>query len=229
MLDEIAELSRGAQAKLLRVLQDREVQRVGSTHAIDVDVRVVAATNQDLEQAVAARLFREDLFYRLSVFPIRLPPLRERPEDIPALARYCAMHFAAKLRKRIDTVTPAALQRLQAYGWPGNIRELQNIMERAVILTEGPAVDADAITIAPRAGVAALSPPGGVMTLADAERRAIMAALEAAGWRISGSGGAAELLALNRRRFTPRSRSWRSGVRARLGRWTMAGSQPGVF
>jgi transcriptional regulator with GAF, ATPase, and Fis domain len=110
---------------------------------------VVAATNQDLERAIGTRQFRPDLYYRLSVFPIRIPPLRERREDIPALARYFARHFSTKLRRNIDGVTPAALERLQSYDWPGNIRELQNVLERAVILTGGTAIEPDATTLIP--------------------------------------------------------------------------------
>jgi formate hydrogenlyase transcriptional activator len=196
-LDEIGDLPREAQAKLLRVLQDRQVQRVGSTHSLEVDVRVVAATNQDLESAMGTRQFRQDLYYRLSVFPIRIPPLRERREDIPELARHFARHFSTKLRKDIDCVTPAALRRLQSYEWPGNIRELQNIMERAVILTRGVAVDADSIQIVTESHpVVPVPSPADTVTLAEAERRAILAALDGAHWRVSGIGGAAELLAL---------------------------------
>jgi formate hydrogenlyase transcriptional activator len=194
-LDEIGDLPKEAQAKLLRVLQDREVQRVGSTHAIEVDVRVVAATNQDLELAIGTRAFRPDLYYRLSVFPIRMPPLRERREDIPALVDYFAAHFATKLRKRIERVSPDALQRLQAYDWPGNIRELQNVIERAAILTSGTVIEADVVTIRADSHPPAAA-PSEVAPLADAERRAIVAALEAARWRVSGRGGAAALLAL---------------------------------
>ena len=197
-LDEIGDLPKEAQAKLLRVLQDRQVQRVGSTHSLEVDVRVVAATNQDLEQAISARQFRQDLYYRLSVFPIRIPPLRERREDIPELALYFAQHFSTKLRKKVDRVTPAALQRLQAEEWPGNIRELQNVMERAVILTKGTAVDTDVIQMAsashPLPSITAHAET--VTTLADAERRAILEVLEATHWRVSGLGGAAEVLGL---------------------------------
>jgi len=197
LLDEIGDLPKEAQAKLLRVLQDRQVQRVGSTHSIDVDVRVVAATNQDLEQAIATHAFRADLYYRLSVFPIRLPPLRERREDIQELARYFALHFSIKLRKNIKSVSPAALERLTAYAWPGNVRELQNVIERAVILARGSTVDADAITLAPEhQHPVAESQPMEVVTLAEAERRAIVTALDAAGWRVSGGGGAADLLGL---------------------------------
>ena len=196
-LDEIGDLSKEAQAKLLRVLQDRQVQPVGSTHSLAVDVRVVAATNQDLESEIGTRQFRQDLYYRLSVFPIQIPALRERREDIPELARYFAVHFSTKLRKHVDRVTPAALQRLQSYEWPGNIRELQNVMERAVILTRGAAVDADAIQIVTHSQpLASVSSPTGRVTLAEAERRAILTALEAAHWRVSGRGGAADLLAL---------------------------------
>ena len=196
-LDEVGDLPKEAQAKLLRVLQDRQVQRVGSTHPLEVDVRVVAATNQDLERAIGTRQFRQDLYYRLSVFPIRIPPLRERREDIPELAQYFAMHFSTKLRKTIDRVTPAALQRLQLAEWPGNIRELQNVMERAVILTRGTAIDADAILMVSEAHpLAAESSRADRVTLAEAERRAILAALDAAHWRVSGPGGAADVLAL---------------------------------
>jgi transcriptional regulator with GAF, ATPase, and Fis domain len=195
-LDEIGDLPKEAQAKLLRVLQDRQVQRIGSTHAVDVDVRVVAATNQDLDQAITKHLFRADLYYRLSVFPIRLPPLRERPEDIPALARYFAAHFAAKLRKDSESVTPAALRQLQGYDWPGNVRELQNVMERAVILSEGPTIDAAAILMTTPSPRSVPAQPVDVVTFIEAERQAIVAALEAAQWRVSGSGGAAERLAV---------------------------------
>ena len=195
-LDEVGDLPKEAQAKLLRVLQDRQVQRIGSTHAVDLDVRVVAATNQDLDQAITKHLFRADLYYRLSVFPIRLPPLRERPEDIPALAHYFAAHFSAKLRKGSEVVTPAALRQLQAYDWPGNVRELQNVMERAVILSEGPTIDANAVLMETLSSPSVPTPGASVVTFEEAERRAIVAALEAAQWRVSGPGGAAERLAV---------------------------------
>jgi formate hydrogenlyase transcriptional activator len=197
LLDEIGDLPKEAQAKLLRVLQDREVHRVGSTRPIDVDVRVIAATNQDLEHAVETHAFREDLYYRLSVFPIRIPPLRERRDDVPALADHFAKHFAVKLRKAVNALSPDAVRRLQEYDWPGNIRELQNVIERAVVLTRTAIVEADAIMIHP------ISPARPATTtqpqpssFADAERNAIVAALEAAHWRVSGTGGAAERLGL---------------------------------
>ena len=158
---------------------------------------MVAATNQDLERAIETRQFRQDLYYRLSVFPVRIPPLRERREDIPDLARYFAMHFSTKLRKNVESVTTAALQRLESYEWPGNIRELQNVMERAVILTQGTAVDADAIQIVSQSSAAPAVPlTGSLVTLAAAERHAILAALDSSHWRVSGPGGAADLLAL---------------------------------
>ena len=195
LLDEIGDLPKEAQAKLLRVLQDREVHRVGSTRPIQVDVRVIAATNQDLERAVKAHTFRADLYYRLTVFPIRIPPLRERRDDIPQLARHFARYFATKLRKGISDVAPAAIRRLQEYDWPGNIRELQNVIERAVVLTQGPLIESDAIMIL-ASSPAAPSTGSEVLTLADAERSAIVVALEAANWRISGRRGAADRLGL---------------------------------
>ena len=208
-LDEIGDLAPEAQAKLLRVLQDRQVQRIGAPGPIAVDVRVIAATNQDLEAAIARKRFRPDLFYRLSVFPVRTPALRERLEDIPLLASHFLRLYAGKLGKPAPELTPAALDRLRGYRWPGNIRELQNVIERAVILTSDVVLDADAITLAatpspdppsarsPKGRVLPPVPgPGEVSTLADAERRAILDALDATGWRISGRDGAAERLGL---------------------------------
>jgi formate hydrogenlyase transcriptional activator len=195
-LDEIGDLQKDAQAKLLRVLQDREVQRVGATRPLRVDVRVIAATNQDLEQAIDARSFRSDLYFRLSVFPIRVPPLRERRADIPTLAAHFAKHFSAKLHKPVEGLTLDALQQLSAYEWPGNIRELQNVIERAVILARSAVIDLDAVRLSPSHHVPVPSTHVEVVSLAEAERRAIHAALAASHWRISGRGGAAELLAL---------------------------------
>ncbi len=194
-LDEIGDLPPEAQAKLLRILQDGQVQRVGSTAAVRVDVRVVAATNQDLEAATASGRFRADLYYRLSVFPIHLPPLRERTADIPLLAQYFLGRAARKLRRQAADISERALRRLSAYDWPGNVRELQNVMERAVILTPGSVVEEPAIGL-PTAGTARDQPPAGPVTLAEAERRAIERALAASGWRISGIGGAADILGL---------------------------------
>ncbi|HEV8663792.1 MAG TPA: sigma-54 dependent transcriptional regulator [Candidatus Methylomirabilis sp.] len=139
-LDEIGDLSPAVQAKLLRVLQDGAFERVGGTKPIQVDVRIIAATNTDLARAVRDRKFREDLFFRLNVFPISIPPLRDRPEDIPMLVTHFVYRFAQEMRKEIREVTPEALKALMAYPWPGNVRELENFIERAVILTTGPAL-----------------------------------------------------------------------------------------
>lgn len=139
-LDEIGDLSPAVQAKLLRVLQDGAFERVGGTKPIQVDVRIIAATNTDLARAVRERKFREDLFFRLNVFPISIPPLRERPEDIPMLVTHFVHRFAQEMRKEVREVTPEALKGLMAYPWPGNVRELENFIERAVILAAGPAL-----------------------------------------------------------------------------------------
>jgi len=142
-LDEIGELPSETQNALLRVLQEREFERVGGARSIRADVRVIAATNRNLKAAIAARTFREDLFYRLAVFPIEIPPLRERREDIPMLVRYFIDRYARKAGKRIRSVSNKTLELLQSYPWPGNIRELQNVIERSVIVcdTENFSVD----------------------------------------------------------------------------------------
>nr|OZC21305.1 transcriptional regulatory protein ZraR [Sporomusa acidovorans DSM 3132] len=140
-LDEIGEMSVHLQAKLLRTLQDRRVRRVGSSREIAINVRIISATNRDLEKQVAGGLFREDLYYRLNVIPLFLPPLRERQEDIRLLAEYFLKRFAGKLQRPVQGFTPAALERLQYYDWPGNVRELENVVERAVNLVEGTAVE----------------------------------------------------------------------------------------
>jgi two-component system, NtrC family, response regulator AtoC len=139
-LDEIGDLPLALQAKILRALEERRFERVGGTVPVQVDVRLVAATNRGLKAAVAARKFREDLYFRLSVFPITVPPLRDRRADIPLLARYFVDRFCRDLKKRPLAVSPAALEQLQAYRWPGNVRELQNCIERAVILADGDAI-----------------------------------------------------------------------------------------
>jgi formate hydrogenlyase transcriptional activator len=191
-LDEIGELPFELQPKLLRVLQEGEFERVGGSHTIRVDVRVIAATNRDLEQAIQASRFRADLYYRLSVFPIRLPPLRERAEDIPLLVEYFAQKYSARLGKRIPTVLPATLQALGAYPWPGNVRELENVIERALILNQGAHMDLGGWL--PRASTAPRE--AGTQSLEEIEREHILAVLEGAGWRVSGEGGAARLLGM---------------------------------
>ncbi len=191
-LDEIGDLPPELQPKLLRVLQEGECERVGGSETIRVDVRVIAATNRDLPHAMEAGRFRADLYYRLSVFPIPVPPLRERVEDIPLLVRYFAQKYSARLGKRIPTAGPATMRALQTYGWPGNVRELENVVERAVILTQGVDLDLSAWLPTP-----STSPQGGnVRTLLEVERAHIAATLEATGWRVSGDGGAARLLGM---------------------------------
>jgi formate hydrogenlyase transcriptional activator len=210
-LDEIGDLPLNAQAKLLRVLQDGEVHRIGSTKGVKVDIRIVAATNHDLAAAVTEGKFREDLFYRLSVFPIRIPPLRERLEDIPALANHLALQCARRMGKRITGIGPGVLEVLTSYDWPGNVRELQNVIERSVILAVPPLITSDAIRLEsmplrsthadrpvtePASAASDGSPRATPRTLADAERQAIIDALRRAEGRISGRTGAAALLGL---------------------------------
>src|SRR5256712_10658705 len=192
-LGEIGELPPEAQVPLLRVLQEREIERVGSSHPIAVDVRVLAATNRDLEAAVERGTFREDLFYRLNVFPIRLPPLRERAEDIPILVEYLVDRFAKQAGKTIRNIEKQTMQRLTAYDWPGNVRELQNVIERAVVLSEGGGetfvIDESWLARKQR------KPSNGaaVTTLADGEKALIVAALQETHGRVAGPRGAATL------------------------------------
>src|SRR5207244_3229016 len=141
-LDEVGDIPAEIQPKLLRALQEREFERLGSTHTRKVNVRLVAATNRDLEKMIAAREFRQDLFYRLNVFPIRIPPLRERREDIPLLVSYFVQRLAKQMQKKIEAIPTAVMKGLTAWEWPGNIRELENFIERAVILTRGKSLEA---------------------------------------------------------------------------------------
>lgn len=192
-LDEVGELPLDAQAKLLRALQEKEIERLGNPRPIKVDVRVIAATNRNLAQEVAEGRFREDLYYRLNVFPIEVPPLRERREDIPKLVETFIDEFSVTMDKAIDGVAKASLQSLCAYDWPGNIRELRNIVERAVILAKTPILK---ISL-PQSGclsVTAARPAFG--KLEEIEREYMLKVLEATGWRIRGQGGAAEILGL---------------------------------
>jgi len=197
-LDEIGELPPEAQVSLLRVLQEREIERVGSSHPIAVDVRVLAATNRDLEAAVERGTFREDLFYRLNVFPIRLPPLRERADDIPILVEYLVDRFAKQAGKTIRNIEKQTMQRLTAYDWPGNVRELQNVIERAVVLSEGGGetlvIDESWLARKQR------RPSNGtaVTTLADGEKALIEAALQETHGRVAGPRGAAAKLGIPR-------------------------------
>ncbi len=192
-LDEIGELPIELQPKLLRVLQEREVERLGSSHATRVDVRIVAATNQNLEQMVSERRFRMDLYYRLKVFPITLPPLRERIGDIPLLVDHFLRSYARRQGKSIEFVSDEVMTAIEAYSWPGNIRELQNFIERSVILTKGPALQAP-IKVLARNDLFTHE----VCTLADADRVHIVGALRETHWVVGGKSGAASRLGLNR-------------------------------
>ncbi|OGB91231.1 MAG: hypothetical protein A2Z31_07290 [candidate division NC10 bacterium RBG_16_65_8] len=188
-LDEIAELPLELQVKLLRVLEDGQLERIGSIKTLTVDVRVIAATNRDLAKLVAHGKFREDLYYRLNVFPIAVPPLRERGEDIPLLVWTFAKQFGQALGKPVERIPQDAMDALRHYPWPGNIRELRNVIERAVIVSENSTLQ---VPLGSAAVAGAVAPP----TLAATERAQILAALEQTGWRIRGSAGAAALLGL---------------------------------
>jgi transcriptional regulator with GAF, ATPase, and Fis domain len=193
-LDEIGELPLDIQAKLLRVLQDGTFERLGSVHTTCVDVRVIAATNRDLAQQVAAGHFREDLYYRLNVFPVTLPPLRERREDIPLLVWYVIAKGQSKLGKKVERIPEQAMARLMAYHWPGNIRELANVIERAIILSPGTTLVVDE---ALGSGARAEPRPLAMQHLEEVERAHIVAVLEVCHWHIKGVGQAAERLGLH--------------------------------
>ncbi len=207
-LDEIGDLPLDLQAKMLRVLQEGEFERVGGTQTLNVDVRVIAATNRDLEQAIQAGEFREDLFYRLNVFPITLPPLRKHREDIPLLANHFIKKYAAKLGKKISQVPQKVTETLQAYHFPGNVRELENIIERAIILAEGETLRLDeSLDLLKRQSTSAEDAP----TLEEVERNHIISVLQETNWRIEGPKGAALRLGINSN--TLRSRMQKLGIR----------------
>jgi formate hydrogenlyase transcriptional activator len=194
-LDEVGEIPVDLQTKLLRVLQEREFERLGSSRVIRTDARLIAATNRDLTAMVDRQQFRSDLFYRLNVFPIHLPPLRQRPEDIPLLVRHFAGQFARRMGKVIDTIPSETMDALTRYDWPGNVRELQNVIERAVILSSGPVLrvpleDLRRSPVHPRDGVP--------QTLEEAERAHILKTLTETRWVLSGPKGAAARLGMNR-------------------------------
>src|SRR4030088_2434586 len=192
-LDEVGDIPLEIQPKLLRALQEREFERVGSTHTKKVDVRLVAATNRDLEKMIENREFRSDLYYRLNVFPIRIPPLRDRPDDIPLLVRYFAQKYGRRMEKKIESIPAAALKTLSSWHWPGNIRELENFIERSVILSHGPAlhVPISELTNGGK-GVSACSPRGA------GERDEILRVLKGSRGRVGGTEGAAARLGLKR-------------------------------
>jgi formate hydrogenlyase transcriptional activator len=203
-LDEIGELSLETQVKLLRVLQEQEFEPVGSSHPLRVDVRVIAATNRDLREAVEAGRFRSDLFYRLNVFPIELPPLRERRSDIPQLVAFYIARFSKRLGKKVDGVSRESMENLMNYPWPGNIRELQNVIERTVILATEPTLrlDRQLMPILPSAGsseepeisTATFESSSQILTLDEADRKHILAALQFTDGVIDGPKGAAKIL-----------------------------------
>ena len=204
-LDEIGELPLELQAKLLRVIQHREFERLGSSHTIKIDVRIVATTNRDLTEEVRQGRFRQDLFYRLNVFPIMVPPLRQRKDDIPLLVGSFIERFSRKLGKQITSISKETMQTLQDYPWPGNVRELESIIERAVILSPGPVLQlVDKLKIS--------APPisTAVRTLEETERNQIMKILEETGWRIEGHDGAAAILGIHA--STLRARMHKLGI-----------------
>ena len=225
-LDEIGELCLETQVKLLRVLQEHEFEPVGSSHPLRVDVRVIAATNRNLHEAVQAGRFRSDLFYRLNVFPIELPPLRERRADIPQLVAFCLSQFSKRLGKKIDGVSRESMENLVNYPWPGNIRELQNVIERAIIVSAEPTLrlDRDLMPVASAKGVEApkadspedrqpdLKSPKPLLTLEEVERNHIFAALQHAGGVVDGPKGAAKILNLHPN--TLRHRMDKLGIKA---------------
>lgn len=206
-LDEIGELPLDLQAKLLRVLQEGQFERLGSTKPIDVDARVIAATNRNLAREVREGRFREDLYYRLNVFPVSVPPLRERKEDIPLLVRAMVREFSSAFGKTIERIPKKNLDALMRYSWPGNIRELRNMVERAMILSGGTTLLVDV------ADSPAASLPSQAASLAEAERGHILAVLEKTGWRIRGGSGAAALLEL--KPTTLESKMKKLGIRRR--------------
>jgi formate hydrogenlyase transcriptional activator len=226
-LDEVGDIPTEIQPKLLRALQEREFERLGSTHTRRVNIRLVAATNRDLEQMIAAREFRSDLYYRLHVFPIRIPPLRERKEDIPQLVSYFVQKFAKQMQKKIEAISPAVMKGLVAWEWPGNIRELENFMERAVIVTRGRSLEAPlgelrkTNTVAfPHAEQHSVEQVDGERTdsqsdqtsVADEyerrQRDEIIRALTACNGRVGGADGAAARLGMNRTTFLSRMKKF---------------------
>ena len=194
-LDEVGDLPLDVQVKLLRVLQERTIERLGSPRPIDVDVRIIAATNRDLTEAVRNDMFRSDLFYRLNVFPIDVPPLRQRREDIPLLVEEIVEEIGEAMGKRFDAVARRSLEDLQQCDWPGNVRELRNVLERAMILSPGPILHVDVAAATPLLGRNVASASASCL-LVDIERDHILRVLEQAGWKIKGPGSASVRLGL---------------------------------
>jgi formate hydrogenlyase transcriptional activator len=199
-LDEVGDIPPELQPKLLRVLQEQEFERLGGTRTIRVNVRLVAATNRDLARMVAEGRFRSDLYYRLNVFPIAMPTLRERPDDIPRLVRHFTQRFARRMGRRIESIPSATMDALVRYPWPGNVRELQNVIERAVILSPGPTLQVPPADLqaVPAQAPLAVAPSPTPVTLVDAEREHITGALVSTGWVVGGPQGAAARLGMKR-------------------------------
>jgi formate hydrogenlyase transcriptional activator len=193
-LDEVGDIPPGLQPKLLRVLQEQEFERLGSTRTHQVDVRLVAATNRNLVDMVKRSEFRSDLYYRLNVFPIPLPPLRARPEDVPALVEHFVEIYSRRMDKQIEHIPPETMSALTSYQWPGNIRELQNFIERSVIVTSGNVLQPPLASLQSSAEAESL----GAITLEDAERNHIRKTLEQTRWVVAGPNGAAERLGMKR-------------------------------
>jgi transcriptional regulator with GAF, ATPase, and Fis domain len=196
-LDEIGELPLELQAKLLRVLQEGEFERLGSTVTQKVDVRIIAASNRDLAAAAQQGAFRLDLYYRLGVFPIEIPPLRARREDIPLLVWHALAQLTGSLGNKIERIPAATMERLVQYDWPGNVRELRNVIERAAILSPGPILFVDGLSDPARPPIAPSHAHAEPRALADVEREHILRVLETCRWRVRGSGNAAEHLGMN--------------------------------
>jgi formate hydrogenlyase transcriptional activator len=205
-LDEIGEIPLELQTKLLRVLQEREFERLGSSRTLRTDARLIAATNRDLEAMVSEQKFRSDLFFRLNVFPVHVPPLRERQGDIPLLVRHFTQQFSRRMNRVIETIPSAAMEALCRYHWPGNIRELQNVIERAVIISTGPALSVDVADLKfPKAGPPVEKPLSPKSTngalhnvLEETERQQILKALKECNWVVAGPNGAAAHLGMKR-------------------------------
>jgi formate hydrogenlyase transcriptional activator len=227
-LDEIAEMPLELQPKLLRVLQEREFERLGGVRTIRTDARIVAATNRDLDAAVEDGEFRVDLFYRLSIFPIHIPPLRKRPEDIPLLAEHFVQLFSERLHRVIESIPAAAMDALTGHWWPGNIRELRNVLERAVILSSGRALQIDARDLHSGNGPprrTARSEKVADSTLEAVERAHILSTLHGTGWLVGGPNGAAAVLGMNR--STLQFRMKRLGIRRPRAARAVAADAPG--
>jgi formate hydrogenlyase transcriptional activator len=226
-LDEIGDLPLELQPKLLRALQEKQFERLGSTRTIQTNVRVIAAINQDLAQMVQDKTFRADLYYRLNVFPLTLPPLRERRQDIPLLAKHFVQQFSKQQGKAIDTIPDHVMNALEHYDWPGNIRELQNVIERGVIMTSGSILSSqtakDLIRVeTTRVRVLEYAEPTSIKSLADAEREHITAVLRETNWVVSGPRGAAAQLGVPRTTLTAKMQ--RLGISAVAPRGRPAGS-----